>query len=1748
LIEGKKGESMKRLILTVILVFLISAPAFSYDFQLSPTEDTFTDSYFTDDIMGVTHASRLWAGPVIDTKAARERLADGTMTDDFIPGINGEYFTHTYIKFDLSPVNNHISEAKLWLYRTADEWGYSSTGPGNPDPDPPPAYKLNPTYEYEYPGGSGNYYRKYNDPDEGTIKVYYETNNGWSETTLKWDTEASGPNFANDIEGSTVQIGPEGGWYHPNNCGWVSFDVTDFALQAQATSDKILSLVLANDGAPYQTFHLFYSSESGTNPPYLGINTLPPAVTGTLKDAKSSSVIANATVKLYDTAGNFIAQATSDADGNFTVYANVATANYNLVISKSPFFKDKTQAISITAGTPASAGTLLIDPYGIVYDAVTGSPISGATVTLYTASGNIYTGCPEPNPQSSGGDGSYSFNVAPGTYYLGATSDGYANYTGATFTVTTEIVEWNIPMNPNNLASSTYLSIAKQANKKVATAGDIITYTINIKDLSNTFNAYNVIITDTLPAGFKYASGSTLIDGVGAVDPTGTRTLSWNLGTLTTQATKKITYRARVTSEAKIGKNENSAIATATVGGNTVSAGPSVSTVEVKEGLFSDSGLLIGKVFEDKNRNGIQDEYEPGIPNVSLILEDGTIIVTDKFGRYSVPNIEKGNHVIRIDQRVLPGGPFFKIKPPQEEKAKEKKDVPVPQNEKINQPAAQKPLEREAIINRRQLDDWRKEALGQNQPQVETPTETQAGQEKPPTPPTPKIEKKVPTPPQTEETKQVNTYYYTAKDKNWQTVMGMLEATSESEVADILHKRDLTVILIEREKGEGIYEEVTEETKGAKAQKETQIASRRMTPRAELLNKYPNPQVKEDKTRGQYRSDIPKESKFFKIYGSETAKVNFPVRLLSEGEAKKEEEKDKAPNQFMLVGLADATIGYLDAKGNISNLESSVNAPYKEGIYKDGKIKLYLKGLIKGEYLLTGAVDTDKEKTRHLFEYVNPEKYYPVYGDQSSYFNEADSKGKFFVRIDKDDSYGLWGNYNTQEFTKTEFSRYNRTLAGAKTHIELKDWAKPEGNGLASYSQSHKEKDKMPFKPSVDFFYALSEQEYVSETFSAKGISGPFWLGNTPLLEYSESIRIETRDKDRSDVVLNTKTLTREVDYEINYDSGRIFFKAPISTLDGNDDPNYIMVDYEYVPLSGETKYHLTGSRLETKLFGDKISLGGQFIAENHISNNPRLYGFDTVLQPDPSTRLAAEWGHSNHYLDTNNTYLKNDNAWKMEGSKILGRLKLQGYYSDIGNRFRNPVNVTEKGREKYGATADYQLTDATNLVFDHWRSLSTISRTFDRQSSLDLYHKKEDYFLGAGYAFQEFKDKLGISPNKDINAINLKGGRKLSDKVVATLEQEYKNEKQSNTATPLDNKISNTTGRLDYRLTKDTSVYVKNRFTKELHKKLQNISGLGFSKAMVDGESYIEYGFGGKTAETNFGLRREHNLSERLTLSSYMNNRVSSDKNEENVGFGTTYEVLQDLFTKVNFENTHAKNSDTSYYKQNAQSVAFDYLPSGTENSYGLKFERRKALQTREANILGYTQYRINNEYNFIFNSEFLTERSSEDTVRNTRRVILGLAYRPIFNDKLNLLSKYEYKSELDHSTSASSTDYYNNILSCEANYEINPKTDIFGKYALKFQEEKDEGLSTKSVIDMLTAKLTHKFTDIFDVAGYYRVINDQKCSLVKQAPAVELGTIFFKRIRLGVGFNFLDYADRQSNDEDYSGIGPYFNLGAKF
>ena len=129
------------------------------------------------------------------------------------------------------------------------------------------------------------------------------------------------------------------------------------------------------------------------------------------------------------------------------------------------------------------------------------------------------------------------------------------------------------------------------------------------------------------------------------------------MGPLTPKQSKTLTYRVIVGPDVKLGRAKNQATVNGTVSGVSTSAGPSIAVVDINEGLFSKRGMIIGKVFEDIDQDGIQDRDEKGIPYVALILEDGTMVTTDEFGRYSIPDVSCGMHVLKLDQRMLPGGP-----------------------------------------------------------------------------------------------------------------------------------------------------------------------------------------------------------------------------------------------------------------------------------------------------------------------------------------------------------------------------------------------------------------------------------------------------------------------------------------------------------------------------------------------------------------------------------------------------------------------------------------------------------------------------------------------------------------------------------------------------------------------------------------------------------------------------------------------------------------------------------------------------------------------------------------------------------------------------------------------------------------------------------------------------------------------------------------------------------------------------------
>jgi hypothetical protein len=84
--------------------------------------------------------------------------------------------------------------------------------------------------------------------------------------------------------------------------------------------------------------------------------------------------------------------------------------------------------------------------------------------------------------------------------------------------------------------------------------------------------------------------------------------------------------------------------------------------VSIVPSAVFDCAEIIGKVFEDLNGDGVQDDGEPGIPAARLATVNGQLVTADEQGRYhitcaAVPDAQIGsNFVLKLDTRTIPAG------------------------------------------------------------------------------------------------------------------------------------------------------------------------------------------------------------------------------------------------------------------------------------------------------------------------------------------------------------------------------------------------------------------------------------------------------------------------------------------------------------------------------------------------------------------------------------------------------------------------------------------------------------------------------------------------------------------------------------------------------------------------------------------------------------------------------------------------------------------------------------------------------------------------------------------------------------------------------------------------------------------------------------------------------------------------------------------------------------------------------------
>ncbi|MEZ4815293.1 MAG: OmpA family protein [Bdellovibrionota bacterium] len=900
-------------------------------------------------------------------------------------------------------------------------------------------------------------------------------------------------------------------------------------------------------------------------------------------------------------------------------------------------------------------------------------------------------------------------------------------------------------------------------------------------------------------------------------------------------------------------------------------------------------------------------------------------------------------------------------------------------------------------------------------------------------------------------------------------------------------------------------------------------------------------------------------------------------------------------NDWFLVGIADATVGYNIADKNAKVITQDTHH-YGDKIYLDARTAFYLKGKIKGEYLLTASADTregaidkifsnflDKDP-QELLRRLDPDEYYPVYGDDSTLVEDAPTSGKFYVKLEKDKNYIMWGNYKIS-WNDTELARVNRGYYGALLHVD---------EGQNKWGDSKTKLDIMAADPGT-----------VSGIDQFRGGSSEFSLRNRDLSLGSEQVYVEIRDAGSGRVLKRNKLRYGE-DYQVNYIQGIISLNellpsaADQSTLvQGGSyigQPVYLVVTYEYVPGFLDPNVWNFGGRA-SQWIGDYFQVGATARKETGSGSEEELYAGDLKIKLSPKSEIRAELAQSKGVGTTENTSLdggynfnqnlsltapqKTAQAYLIESDLSLFTVAerealLSTYYQHRDANFSAQGQLTPRERLDMGGKFEVPLSHwlKINTQYDFSKETAWIeSQQLESNAEIDF---TQNWYTQIGARSDKQEDlSLGSSST---TLVGVEFGERIDGAVKAGYRE--------------GNKL-NVYGKAQQTLSKDNTRSRNNRYgggaeaqvTKDIKIKGEGTGGDGGMAALAGAsyniapQSQIYTGYVTETDRTDSGFRARSGtrMSEWVSgVKSQANEKTSVNYENKYIHgdrptglthvFGVDYKPWEEWRFRSRVEFGRLQSPDkTQTNDRKSYSLGVDY--STPKTSVGTDFEARfDNVKTASSNddrktYVSKTKFssRLDEEWRVLAKFNFSTSESSKGDYYDGdyKEGALGLAYRPIYNDKFNFLFKYRYyellpsSGQIDSQGNTPEFQQRDHILSGDTIWDFSQRWSLGLKYAMDFSSLKNNRVGAGPWFDVFKqlgiVRLDYHVLKEWDFLGELRALSlkQQSQNQIKSGALFGIYRILGTqdRLRIGAGYNFTSFTDDLTYN-DYKAQGVFINL----
>ncbi len=346
-----------------------------------------------------------------------------------------------------------------------------------------------------------------------------------------------------------------------------------------------------------------------------------------------------------------------------------------------------------------------------------------------------------------------------------------------------------------------------------------------------------------------------------------------------------------------------------------------------------------------------------------------------------------------------------------------------------------------------------------------------------------------------------------------------------------------------------------------------------------------------------------------------------------------------------------------------------------------GRAAVYVKGAVRGDYLLTLRADTEGTRSK-MFRDIDPNAYYPVVGDASVKSYDAQSRGRFFVRIDKGRSYALVGDLITAAANPAaKLGSYGRALTGGQ-------WVYQGQSVRVSAFGAHQ-----------------TTRAFVDEQ-PGRGISGPYAVAQANALANSERVEIITRSRLQPDLILRRTPMQRYVDYDFEPFSGRLLFNAPVPSVDEVGNPVTLRVQYE---AEGAAERHWVAGGEASVQLGERLTVGATAAKDNTPAAPYRLVGATAQLKLGDNTWVVLEAAQSEGTSLVNQSLAaaapaatpaasRQGRAGRVELRHQSANTQVQAQVAKTGAGFQNPTADISSGRVEAQVQAAHRLGERVTL------------------------------------------------------------------------------------------------------------------------------------------------------------------------------------------------------------------------------------------------------------------------------------------------------------------------------------------------------------------------------------------------------------------------------------------------------------------